>query len=165
MGSRCKIGDILQLAVQAEEVGEAFYRKLASLNQDDAVKKILLFFADEEHTHRQTFRRIAGEARNKDAEKDFAVDVPALLREGIGRLRDSGFQSPDTDLRALDVRHCLRMALEIEQETVRIYRQIQNALTGHYNDTLHKIIAEENQHAQMIQGVLDAKLGGAPQAG
>ena len=50
--------EVLEMAVQIEENGAAFYRRAAELHADDPNRDLLLEFASMEDEHRETFARM-----------------------------------------------------------------------------------------------------------
>jgi rubrerythrin len=142
------------LAVKAEEGGESFYRKVAAETKDESVKKVCLYFAEQEKEHKVTFDKIAEEFRKDKVERNFTVDVLALMNQGIEKLKSTGFQSPDFDASRLDLDRCLEIALDIELETVAIYEEIRREMDTNFHQVLYKIIKEENEHAESIDSVL-----------
>lgn len=156
---RSTIHEIMQLAIKAEEAGEAFYRGLAARSKEKRVKEICLFLASEERDHRETFKQIDGETKKDMTERQFSMDVVALMNEGIKHLKDSGFSPSIFHKKEINVNDCLEAALHAEKETVKIYQAIQGALLQGHQIALHHVINEENIHAKTLENVI-AKLSG-----
>lgn len=150
---------ILQLAMKAEDAGEAFYRGIASRTQEKTVRDICLFLASEERDHRETLKRFDADVKKDISEKQFSIDVVGLMNQGIEDFKESGFSSFPFHKKEIDVKSCLEIALNAEIQTVKIYQTIQGALLDTHQIVLHHIINEENLHAQTIQNVIDRLTG------
>jgi len=146
---------IMRLAVEAEEAGEKYYRRMAGIVKDDKVKSVCLFFAEQERDHARTFNRIAKEVKHDEhGVKPFSIDVVSLLEEGIRRFAETGLQKEMPNYSKVTVNQCLEMALQAEEETIKIYQDIQQALQAQYDVILYKIIREEMDHADTIRRVM-----------
>jgi len=145
---------IANLAVKAEKIGEKFYYRLAAKQKDGQVKKILHFFAEQEQEHAVFFQNIADEAKNNDIKQIFSTDVISLINEGINQIEKGMGLKTTSPTNILNVGQSLTLALNIEEETVRIYTEIQNALDEKHNAVMHKIINEEKKHAQLIRDIM-----------
>jgi rubrerythrin len=148
---------VAQLAAKAEEAGESYYRKIATLVKDANVQKVCLHFAEQEREHKDTFNKIAEEAKKDAVERNFDRDIVALMNGGIKQIMETGFQAPDFDYKSMGVAQCLKLALHLEKETVAIYEEIRQRMDTNYHRTLLKIIKEENEHATSIEKVLKQK--------
>ncbi|HSV43405.1 MAG TPA: ferritin family protein [Candidatus Bathyarchaeia archaeon] len=146
---------IMCLAVEAEEVGEKYYRRVARIVKDDKVKSVCLFFAEQERDHAKTLNQIARKVKHDEhGVKPFSIDVVSLLEEGIRRFDEMGLQKEMPNYSKITVNQCLEMALQAEEETIKIYQEIQHALQTQYDVLLYKIIREEMDHADTIRRVM-----------
>ena len=153
MPYKTTVHKVAELAVKAEEAGEGYYRHLAQVVSDKKVKELCGFFAAQEVEHREQFQKIADEAKHDDAEKTFSLDVVTMMHDGINNLK-RGYQSGEKAGAGLDLKGCLELALNAEEETIKLYQDIQSALEGRYNSVLFKIIHEEHNHADTIRSVM-----------
>ena len=145
---------IAQLAVGVEQAGEVYYHRLAQVVKEKKVKEICQFLAEQEAEHRTVFKKIADEAKRDTSEKHFDVDVLSLMQASTESLKHTGFQSGYFPSAHLDIKQCLEIALHVEEETVKLYQDIQGSLEGNYSALLFKIIREESGHAEMIRSVI-----------
>ena len=154
MSYSANLFQITQLAVKAEKAGDKFYRHLAAKQPDGQVRKILSFFAQQEQEHAEFFQGIADETQGRDSEHSFPIDVIRLMKEGIEQIEKGGWTENITPGQPINLKTALEIAWEIEQQTIRIYTALQNALDEKHNVTIYKIINEESKHAQMIKNVM-----------
>lgn len=71
------LGEILQFAISLEQMSYEFYIDLSKRTASDAMKKVLLDFAEEEKGHKQRLERIIGAAENIPAD---ALDSNEVAR-------------------------------------------------------------------------------------
>ncbi|MFP4473850.1 MAG: ferritin-like domain-containing protein [Candidatus Omnitrophota bacterium] len=145
--------EIAHLAAKAEDAGHHFYHRMADTAKDPKVKQICLFFANEENEHRATFAAIARDPQAK-TKRNFSADIPALMKQGIEKLKQSGFQSEDIDFSHINFKQCLELALDIELESIAIYEDVRKRMEKNYDSILYSIIREEHKHVETIENVL-----------
>ncbi len=153
------IEQFMRLAIEAEKMGEDYYRTLAAHARDKAIRNICWFMASEERDHQRTFKRILRDSKNRRREYTFDFDILKIMEQGNRNLFDSKAMVKKLEDPAFNVLQCLGIALHAEKEAIRIYRSIQAALDKGYEATIHQIICEENDHADIIQKVINALTG------
>jgi len=153
MGFQVSMEQIARAAMKAEDVGQAFYRRIAGLATDPRVRQVCLFFSEQEKEHKETFHGMIQDPQAGMA-REFTSDVIGLINQGMEKFKQTGFQSADFDFARLDLRGCLELALDIELETIAIYEEVREAMGQKYGTILYNIIHEEHQHATSIENVL-----------
>jgi len=112
--------EVFDLAIQIEVNGENFYRKALGGAHQEQLKGLLLFLADQETKHRDTFERLkAGLSQRPDAGDPIAGATGSALRAAMGR---HAFSLDDLESSpVLDEKGLLQTALEFEKDSIQFY--------------------------------------------
>lgn len=144
------IGDIINIAVQIEENGEAIYREASKNVSNIALISLLQWLADEEAAHAKRFSEMKEGA-------DKPIDDPHLEQMGRDILKDvlgeQSFSLKETDFSKMHaVREILDIAIEFEKDTVLFYEMIDAFIDEKETKAeLKAIIEEERQHIRKLQ--------------
>ncbi len=144
--------DIIEFAMKMETDGKAFYEKQAEQTSDAELKKILLELAEEEGRHYEYFRRLKDDPDDLSGGEALTgsqtlVNVKNLF-EVLAQKTD---QKPFGD----DVVSAWREARTTEEKSEAFYKEkAELEPDPKKKKLLLKIAKEENNHMQMIDGVL-----------
>jgi rubrerythrin len=142
--------EILDLAVQIEENGEHFYRKALTRLSDQSLREVLLWVADEEAAHRESFLEMKRLAPGNTSDQWAEQVSGAMLKSS---LQDHLFSLDEIDLEAVPgLDALLETALVLEQDSVTFYEIIAAFVTE--PDTVNQlkaIIAEEEKHIAALK--------------
>jgi rubrerythrin len=142
--------EIFDLAIQIEENGEHFYRQAIPGLPDQSFREMLLWFANEEAAHRDSFIRMKRSVPQNRSDAWAAQVSGAMLKTS---LQDHLFSLDEVKLESLpDLATLVATALELEQDSVMFYEIIASFVTE--PDTLAQvtaIIAEEQKHIEALR--------------
>ena len=148
--------EILDLAIQLEENGKAVYREAAGQTENDEIRKLLLWMADEEVNHVRWFLKLKQEIETRSI-NPFMEEMSRKVFGGI--LGDKSFSHRDVNFAEIDrIEDLINIFIEFEKDTVLFYETLIPFIED--NSTLHyvsKIIAEENNHIKKLHEVLAEK--------
>ena len=147
------IHEILDLAIRLEKNGESVYRNAAAkLSRPDLVS-LLEWMADEEVKHARWFSELKHELET-DSINPFMEEMGREIFTDM--LGEKSFSHRDVDFSKIEQAHDLvAVFIEFEQDTVLFYETLKPFIED--NDTLNnleKIIAEENNHLEMLHKFL-----------
>ncbi|MBN2226862.1 MAG: ferritin family protein [candidate division Zixibacteria bacterium] len=144
--------DIIEFAMKMETDGKAFYEKQATLTSDPELKKILLELAEEEGRHYEYFRRL------KDNPNDLSGGEALAGSETLANVRNIFevlAQKTDQKPFGNDVVSAWREARTTEEKSEAFYKEKAGQESNpNKKKLLLRIAKEENNHKQMIDGVL-----------
>lgn len=150
--------DIVDLAMQVEKAGEAFYRAVAKEAQSAETKALFEDLAVQETKHYATFSRLAQTAREKPLMTDEEWD--SYLKYLNSTVDSAFFQGPDKALAAArkvkDEKEAVRMAMSFEKETLLFFYDLRDTIPASERSFVEKIVAEEKSHIQRLANVLQA---------
>ena len=150
------IGDIIELAIQIEQNGEAICRQVLKKNMDPHLASLFAWMADEEIKHIEWLRSLKDTARISDQNSQLEKMGRDLLNAVLGK---QSFSLSDTDLTCIKQDNDLiSLLIDFENDTILFYEMIKSVVTDHNTvEYLDMIIKEETQHKSKLQEHLDKK--------
>jgi rubrerythrin len=150
--------ELVEIAMRLEQEGEAFYNAAAERANTAQIKELFEELALQEQYHYRTFqqmgRDIVRTALSDDQWDQFQEYSGALLNQRI-------FDKPHGALSKVasvqDEREALEAALGFEKETLQFYHGLRDVVRGADQQTVDRIIGEEEQHIRRLSGVLAAQ--------
>ncbi len=147
----------LEMAMQIEENGEAFYEAAADKSDDTEVAALFRDLAARERAHYEVFDRMAQgvepapKPTREEEVGDFASFVEAALDRAV-------FAGPDKALRlaekAADRDTALRAAMGLEKDTLLFYYDLREMVSDTDRDAISDIIGEEKQHLRRLANLV-----------
>jgi len=147
--------EILEIAIQAERQGAAFYERLATSAQDERVKEECRRLAEFEREHEKTFRRLLGQ---RNVQRALDSLQPGQLsdqhQQYLSALVDSNMLPDEEAARQLAEEaksevEAINIALQMEKNTILFYQELQNLL-GTEAGVLQIILDEERSHVYQL---------------
>ena len=146
---------ILEIAIQAERQGAAFYQRLAATADSERVRAECQRLVEFEREHEKTFRRLLGQ---RDVQRALDSLQPGQLsdeyQQYLSALVDSNMlpdeetaqqlaEEADSEVEAINI------ALQMEKNTILFYQELQNLL-GTKVGALQTILDEERSHVYQL---------------
>jgi rubrerythrin len=148
--------EILDLAIQIEENGEAVYREAAGQSGNSDIREMLLWMAEEEVKHTRWFTELKEEIETRSI-NPFMEEMSRKVFGGI--LGDKSFSHREVNFADIErTEDLIKIFIEFEKDTVLFYETLVPFIED--NNTLHyvkKIITEENIHIKKLQELLAKK--------
>jgi rubrerythrin len=148
--------EILDLAIQIEENGEAVYREAAGQSENSDIREMLLWMAEEEVKHTRWFTELKEEIETRSI-NPFMEEMSRKVFGGI--LGDKSFSHREVNFADIErTEDLIKIFIEFEKDTVLFYETLVPFIED--NNTLHyvkKIITEENNHIKKLQELLAKK--------
>jgi len=145
MSQENEIKEVVEMAVEMEKMGCAFYEKMAAnFAQDTAIGELFSTLAKDERLHEKMFRGLLSalpgfsNLRTKE-------DSIAFLR--IMVLPETMMSEEDAQARLRQIqtpREAVERALRLEKDTFAYYEAMKDIFGNH--EVLEKIITEEKRH-------------------
>ena len=158
MGITFNAEEILEMAVQIEKNGEAFYRKAAGIVPEDA-GQVFLDLAEMEVGHIKTFSDMKNALGDKDRELTvFDPDnVSALYLQAMadGNVFDLKNGPADQLTGTESVEDVLRIGLQAEKNSIIFYVGLKDMVSAALGkDKVEAIIKEEMSHISLLNKIL-----------
>ncbi len=148
--------EALNMAMQVEKNGQAFYEAAAQKASDPKVRDLMERLAEWEVRHYETFRQLAGEAASLpplsgSQWEEYDVYLETALHNAL-------FGGPDKALAAVDEieseEDALRMALGFEKDTLLFYYDLREMVAESQRGPVDQIIREEKSHVSLLAALL-----------
>ena len=143
--------EILEIAIEAERQGAAFYERLADSAQDERVKQECRRLVTFEREHEKTFRHLLGQ---RDIQRALSSPQPGQssdkYQQYLSALVDSNMLPDEEAARRLaqdaaSEADAVNIALQMEKNTILFYQELQNLL-GTQAGALQTVLDEERSH-------------------
>ena len=142
-----------KIAKEIETEGMEFYEKLAAEAPRTELASVFTFLASAEKRHYELFDSLEKSMPNEyAAAKDSRLNFKELF-QGL----TEEFKKSEPALKALeDTEDAYQKALSFEQKSIDFYEKLQgDADSGLQKAIVGQLIAEEQYHARIIQGLLE----------
>ena len=144
--------EVLQMAVELERNGKAFYDSVIRVVKEEKVRDIFQFLSDEEVRHEKVFKEMLEEVEpelpaSPYDDTEMILYFRSLIDKKIFPGEDEG-RSMKKDLS--DPVAALRIALSMEKDSVLFYHELLPMTREKDRETMERIIEEERDHIHRI---------------
>lgn len=143
--------EMVEMAIQTEQNGYAFYVEAASRAKADSVRSLLEWLADQEKQHEEVFRGMLDKPELHIPAEEYAGQreafVQALLESRVLPDRETGTsrlqQMTEDD-------QIIQFALGFEKDTILFMVEMRELVAPAGHPTVDRLIAEEKSHVQRL---------------
>ena len=152
MTDRYAGSEILQMAVEIEKKGKAFYDGVVSTVKDQKTRDIFQYLADEELKHEQIFKEMlkdvkAGDVENPYDEREMILYFHSLIdRKIFPSVQEGSDMKEDLGNPAA----AILIALSLEKDSVLYFSELLHISDKKEHDVIENIIEEEREHIRRI---------------
>lgn len=140
---------IAEMAMQVEEKGASFLNKFAQKTDDQKIKNVLAYLANQEIQHHKDFKEIR-DASAKTGEVDvYVIDIAKNMQVFIDSLKKEAFDQRNFEPE-INIKKCLRVMIFIEEESIRTYQKLKSVFIDKFAPVLERIINEEKEHLETL---------------
>ncbi len=143
--SKYDISEIINFAIRIEENGEQFYRIVAESTDNEELKDLFNYLADEEVNHKKVFSSLLSKLKDYNTD-DFPEEYFAYLRAYADNMI---FNLDDIDKESgkiKDIKGAVDYAIKKELDSIMLYQELKDAVPENQHPTLNKIIQQERNH-------------------
>ena len=146
-----RAAEILNMAIQIEYHGIAFYRACLRSPVGSQVKEVFSHLIDQEQSHIRIFR-----AMKKEVSEDrLPEDYPGEMQSYIDAFVDKQvFKNPTEAARKAaslnSATEAVDLAIDFEERSIRFYSEIQPHVRRSEREKLDNVIAEEHSHIRNL---------------
>jgi len=155
MGVLMTATDLVELAMQVEKSGEAFYVTVAKKSKTAKLRELFEDLREQEVKHYAVFAKLAETVRDSPVMAD---DRDEYLEYVNATIQGALFQGPDKALTVAkeitSEKEAVRMALGFEKETLLFFHSLRGAVHGMDQAYVDRIIAEERSHVRRLAAIL-----------
>ena len=144
-------GEIIEVAVQIERNGLAFYRSLASSMKHEDVKNLFNNLADEEEKHIKRFQSIYKSFKDyKPAitDEEEYYDYICMLAEMNVFTKKEGIDEVLNKVK--DKKDALDMAIRFEKESIIFFVEVKGFVRESQRDAVEELVHQEQKHLRKL---------------
>jgi rubrerythrin len=151
---KLNLKEIIEMAVQIETAGAAFYKRLRELAESDETKELFRYLEEAEYHHITDFEAILKEALARPGQLDYATTEQDLLYLRASASRRI-FTSPEDAVSKAenlgDVIEAIDMALDFELRSVGFYREMADMIENPEDSaSVVELQNQEKEHAAFL---------------
>lgn len=146
--------DIIDLAVQSEVHGEAFYHQAARKADRADAKALFQFLAKEEARHRQVFEELSAGIVVTEVDPTTWQEAVEYIVDTVDRALFEAKAPIRAIPTAATVEDMLRLAAGFEKQTLLFFYQLRDLVQPANRALLDEIIAEEKRHVRRLSLML-----------
>ncbi|MCX7599376.1 MAG: ferritin family protein [Armatimonadetes bacterium] len=143
--------EMVEMAIQTEQNGYAFYTEAASKARADSVRSLLEWLAGQEKQHEEVFRGMLDKPELHIPAEEYPGQreafVQALLESRVLPDRETGLRSLQ---RMTEDDQIIQFALGFEKDTILFMLEMRDLVAPAGRDTVNKLIAEEKGHMRRL---------------
>jgi rubrerythrin len=148
--------DVVELALELEKSGEAFYRRVAKKAESPAVKDLFEDLAQQEVYHYKSFKELAKTTWDQpllspESWQQYMMYLQATVQSAFFEGEDKALAAAE-DVTSED--EAIRMAMGFEKETLLFFHDLRDMVSAGDKATLKRIIDEEKQHLRRLADML-----------
>lgn len=138
--------EVLQMAVEIEKKGKAFYESVAGSVKDAKAVDLFRFLAAEEVKHQHLFQDMLKEVETIHGPYDNTEVILYFKALVDRRIFPSDKEGELMDQHLNDLSVATKIAVSMEKDSILFYYELLPAIREKDHDIIHKIIEEERNH-------------------
>lgn len=140
--------ELLEVALEIEKNGQAFYEELSNCARDKGVLEVANFMAEEEKRHYETFKTMLDALGEGYAPPE---SYPGEYQQYVKALADSRVFTKEHEVREECRRlkrdsEAIKMAIGLEKDSIIFYNEMSRFVRQSDRPTIARIIDEERSH-------------------
>ena len=147
--------DIVEIAMQLELNGKAFYTAAAQTAVDPSIRALFLELAQQEQAHYEVFKSLLGNVIDAPAGQAQMDQATAYMRVVLERTFFKGEEASLAQAEeAKSDREALSMAIDFEKDTLLFYYDLRDQVVESQRGLVDRVIAEEKRHIQRLAALI-----------
>jgi len=138
--------EIFKFAIRIEENGEKFYRFASKLTEDEEIKDMFNYLADEEVKHKDIFTNLLSDITKDVSFDNYSDEYMDYLRCYVDNVIFTDEQLKTQEKEVDDVPSAIRFAMQRELDSILYYHEVEKLIADNKKDLIEKIIEEERKH-------------------
>ncbi len=148
--------DAVEMALEIEKRGEAFYRAVAKKTTSPEVKALFEDLAEQEVLHYATFEKLsksqwAQPLMPQEQWDQYLIYLQATIQNAFFAGEDKSLALAE---QASDEKEALRMAMGFEKETLLFFHDLCEMVSEADEKTVKRIVDEERAHLRRLAALL-----------
>lgn len=145
--------EIFQFAIKIEENGEQFYTAMMTRFDEEEIKDLFSYLAEQERQHKKIFQAMLSEIESYEPPESYPGEYFNYLRAYAEDLIFNLSQLDEEISSISDIFSALDAAIGKELDTILYYHEMINAVPKEQTQQIEKIIAEERRHVVRLSEI------------
>jgi rubrerythrin len=147
--------EILEINVEEERNGAAFYTALAEKSKNKLVKSTAEDIAKQERMHEKRFQDLLGRVEHRESEEQYPGEFTAYIDALKGnRIFNDPEHAEETAKNVSDI-EALQLALKTEYATLKLLRELRRHIDEGEVQYVDLTIEEEETHVNQLNQLLE----------
>lgn len=151
MGNIFSPSEIIEIGIQIEKNGKAFYNEVIKNIQSEKLINVFKFLGEQENYHIQVFEKMLDQAEKYDKaesyEGEYMEYLKALAEEHVFTKSDQGnaaAKNIHSELEAVD------LAIKFEKDSILFYEEMKKVVPAAGHNVINSIIEQEQDHVRRL---------------
>lgn len=153
--SQFQPSEIISLAIEVEEKGANFYRRLADKVEAEEVKKLLLYLSTEEEKHKKEFKNLGRDLTSFDPRETYEGEYLEYVQSTVDTHM---FANEDLLEKAIETAggpvDVVKLAISFEKDSILFFHSFRNLVSKEKQEVIDKLIKEEEGHIINLANIL-----------
>ncbi|MGC9337441.1 MAG: ferritin-like domain-containing protein [Candidatus Cloacimonadia bacterium] len=145
--------EIFQFAIKIEENGEQFYTAMMTRFDEEEIKHLFSYLAEQERQHKKIFQAMLSEIESYEPPESYPGEYFNYLRAYAEDLIFNLSQLDEEISSINDISPALDAAIGKELDTILYYHEMINTVPKEQTQQIEKIIAEERRHVVRLSEI------------
>jgi rubrerythrin len=150
-----RAGEILDMAVQIEQEGQAFYESCAHASLGPQTREVFEYLIDQEKNHVQVFTRMKQGLEDSPVPESYPGETRRYIESFV---KDQVFSGPAQAAQKAaeisDPLEAVALAIGFEQRSIVFYSAMKEAVRSSEGAAIDQVIAEEHDHIRRLLKLL-----------
>jgi len=138
--------EIMKFAIKIEEKGETFYKFAVGISQNEEVKKLFSFLADEEAKHKASFEQMQSQMEGYQPPEKFSGEYEGYMNSYLENIIFPKENWEDNLRDIKDEKKAINFGIRIELDSILYYHEIKPFVPKQQLGAIDEIIEEERKH-------------------
>lgn len=148
--------DVIEMALEIEKSGEAFYRAVAEKAQSLEVRALFEDLAQQEVYHFEAFKKLSKTEWSQpvlpqDQWDQYLMYLQATVQSAFFQGQDKALALAD---QVTDEKEAVRLAMGFEKETLLFFHDLRDMVSENDKEVVKRIIDEEKSHLRRLGEML-----------
>ena len=144
---------ILEMAVNIEKNGEAFYRNLANWADDPNVREIFSKLAAAEKKHQTDFSQLLSFATDDNIAETYPGEVADYIRALSREHVFVGDKTKFDHMKKASDDEAIRFAIGFEKDSILLYNELKSYVPKEHEGAVKELIKQEKSHVMLLSEV------------
>ena len=142
--------EIVEAAIEKEKKRRGFYSTVAELSQQEEMRGLFRFLAEEEERHVETFTKMRDSLPADQHSAHYTEEIQAYMDAVIDDHLYGDIDTTEFVQRAIDAKNVFRLAIGFEKDAILYFREFTPYLSESEQKVVADLIEQEKGHIRKL---------------